>query len=255
EEVVDSDLHPFAPSALLQDGLGLCYGDQVACLSDHGSWQAAFVGIVGDPYGTWKQRLPQPRAGESYIDLTVFVEQGQGWRDRFCYPHSNKCPTSSCGNFCFNIDTRDKFCCSYHVVRVFSSDWSTHLREIDGSTIVINYETKQVLRRLSASPSHQEAFLQRMPVQRRYPEESVGRNYGRSGHREGPYGSRSQRELSRNRWSASRMPSDDSSIRSCRQEAPFSGGTFRGCPVGRNYTPGTMAVNPKAAISRFFIEN
>ncbi|EJK54222.1 hypothetical protein THAOC_26178 [Thalassiosira oceanica] len=50
EEVADSDLHPFAPSALLQDGLGLCCGDQVAVMSCDGHWQAAFVGIVGDPY-------------------------------------------------------------------------------------------------------------------------------------------------------------------------------------------------------------
>ncbi|EJK51961.1 hypothetical protein THAOC_28817, partial [Thalassiosira oceanica] len=247
EEVVETDLHPFAPSALLQDGLGLCCGDQVAVMSCDGHWQAAFVGIVGDPYRTWEQRLPQPRAGESYIDLTVFVEQGQGWLDRTRFGLSDKCPTSSCERYRFKNDTRDKFCCSYHVVRVFSSDWSTHLQEIDGSTIVINYETKQVLRRLSASPSHQEAFLQRMPVQRRYPEESGGRNYGHSGHRCGPYESRSQREPYRNRWSASRMPSDDSSQRSCRQESPrfaFSGGTFRGCPVGRNYTPASKSQKP-----------
>ncbi|EJK55246.1 hypothetical protein THAOC_25038, partial [Thalassiosira oceanica] len=120
-------------------------------------------------------------------------------------------------------------------------------KQIDGSTIVINYETKQVLRQLSASPSHQEAFLQRMPVQRRYPDDSGGRIYGHSGHRCGPYESRSQREPSLNRWSASRMPSDDSSHHSCRQESPrfaFSGGTFRGCPVGPNYKPASKSQKP-----------
>ncbi|EJK44820.1 hypothetical protein THAOC_36610 [Thalassiosira oceanica] len=142
---------------------------------------------------------------------------------------------------------RGNFCCSFEVVRLYQPEWDTFLREIDGATVAINRETKKVLRRLSTSPSQQEAFLQRMPVQRRYPEESVGRNYGRSGHRDGLYGSRSQREPSRNRWSASRMPSDDSSHVSCRQEAPrftFSGETFRGCPVGQNYKPAVKSQKP-----------
>jgi len=156
EEVADSDLRPFAPSALLQDGLGLCCGDQVARLSSNGYWQAAFVGIVGDPYGTWEQvTSPATSCRRVLYRPHGFRRTGTGLAGPSLLSISDKCPTSSCERYRFKNDTRDKFCCSYHVVRVFSSDWSTHLREIDGSTIVINYETKQILRRLSASPSRQ----------------------------------------------------------------------------------------------------
>ncbi|EJK64070.1 hypothetical protein THAOC_15231, partial [Thalassiosira oceanica] len=189
--------------------------------------------------------LPLPRRGnnpkitcipppnEPFIDITVSVADGQGISGRLL---DERQLLTDPRNW------RNNFCCSYDVVRVFRSELH-FLREIDGATVVINRETKEVLRRLSTSPSQQEAFLQRMPVQRRYPEESVGRKYGRSGHRDGLYGSRSQREQSRNRWSASRMPSDGSR----RQEAPrftFSGGTFRGCPVGPNYKPASKSQKP-----------
>ncbi|EJK54441.1 hypothetical protein THAOC_25929 [Thalassiosira oceanica] len=197
--------------------------------------------------------LPLPRRGnnpkitcipppnEPFIDITVSVADGQGISGRLL---DERQLLTDPRNW------RNNFCCSYDVVRVFRSELH-FLREIDGATVVINRETKEVLRRLSTSPSQQEAFLLRMPVQRRYPEESVGRNYGRSGHRDGLYGSRSQREPSRNQWSASRMPSDDSSNRSCRQEAPrftFSGGTFRGCPVGPNYKPASKSQKPVAEL-------
>ncbi|EJK45150.1 hypothetical protein THAOC_36250 [Thalassiosira oceanica] len=168
EEVVETDLHPFAPSALLQDGLGLCCGDQVAVMSCDGYWQAAFVGIVGDPYRTWEQRLPQPRAGESFVD----------------------CP------------------------RVPAT------------------------RKLSCSACQYSAGIPRSPVEGITVIPVIAAV---------PYESRSQREPSRNRWSASRMPSDDSSHRSCRQESPrfaFSGGTFRGCPVGPNYKPASKSQKP-----------
>ncbi|EJK48036.1 hypothetical protein THAOC_33204, partial [Thalassiosira oceanica] len=191
EEVADSDLRPFAPSALLQDGLGLCCGDQVARLSSNGYWQAAFVGIVGDPYGTWEQvTSPATSCRRVLYRPHGFRRTGTGLAGPSLLSISDKCPTIPAAS--------------------------------------------------------QEAFLQRMPVQRRYPEESAGRNYGRSGHRDGLYGSRSQREPSRNRWSASRMPSDDSSHNSCRQEAPrfMLRGMFHGCPVGLNYKPDSKSQKP-----------
>ncbi|EJK75052.1 hypothetical protein THAOC_03235 [Thalassiosira oceanica] len=210
---ISSDLSPLVPSPSIRERT---YGPD-----------------ADGTYSNWKQfSYPPPDA--PFIDITVSVADGQGMTgDRLELREFLADPRK----------WRDNFCCSFYVVRLYQPEWDTFLREIDGATVVINRETKEVLRRLSTSPSQQEAFLQRMPVQRRYPEESVGRNYGRSGHRDGLYGSRSQREPSRNRWSASRMPSDGS----CRQEAPrftFSGGTFRGCPVGPNYKPASKSQKP-----------
>mmetsp|Transcript_33622 Transcript_33622/g.75913 ORF Transcript_33622/g.75913 Transcript_33622/m.75913 type:complete len:858 (+) Transcript_33622:505-3078(+) len=210
---ISSDLSPLVPSPSIRERT---YGPD-----------------ADGTYSNWKQfSYPPPDA--PFIDITVSVADGQGMTgDRLELREFLADPRK----------WRDNFCCSFYVVRLYQPEWDTFLREIDGATVVINRETKEVLRRLSTSPSQQEAFLQRMPVQRRYPEESVGRNCGRSGRRDGLYGSRSQREPSRNRWSASRMPSDGS----CRQEAPrftFSGGTFRGCPVGPNYKPASKSQKP-----------
>ncbi|EJK71103.1 hypothetical protein THAOC_07489 [Thalassiosira oceanica] len=194
--------------------------------------------VGGPPNRKWKV-VSYPPPDAPFIDITVSVADGQGttgslFDERRLITDPRK--------------WRDNFCCSFEVVRLYQPEWHTYLREIDGATVVINRETKQVLHRLSASPSQQEEFLRRMPQQRR-PEGSFGRVYGRTGphRRDGFYGDRSQRESSRDRWTTSRVSSDDSSNLSYRQEAPrstFSGGTFQGRPVGLNYKSASKSQRP-----------
>ena len=103
-----------------------------------------------------------PPPNEPFIDITVKVVEGQGIRGT---------RLDECEFINDPRNWRDNFCCSYEVVRVFQSDWGADLREIDGATIAINRESNKVLRRLSASPEQQDAFLHNMQRPQRYQEE------------------------------------------------------------------------------------
>ena len=211
------DLVGFDPAQFRKEGLGLYNGDQIAVLF-YGRWVAAFVGIIGDPHHAWARMLMSPDVdfemdgkltdlprtpeirrhipssvksiqvvdrrdwkftcypppNEPFIDVTVIVREGRGITGTLI---DERELLNDPRNW------RENFCCSYEVVRVYQSQWSTHLREIDGATIVINRESKGVLRRLSTSPSQQDAFLRRMPQQRQCLEGSFDREFGRRGPR------------------------------------------------------------------------
>lgn len=186
EAVDHRDLERFPRPLLKQDRLGLYHGDQVAVLF-RGCWTAGFVGITGDPHNAWptmfsapervydeqwnETLIPQP--DEPFIDVTFQVADGLGstWS-----PQGQRLPKLVTDP----RRSREYFCCSYKVARVYQSQWRYYLAQIDGATVIKNRESNEVLHRLLSTPSRVEDFIHEMQHPQRHPEETFdGRCFGR----------------------------------------------------------------------------
>ncbi|EJK63408.1 hypothetical protein THAOC_15930 [Thalassiosira oceanica] len=186
EAVDHRDLERFPRPLLKEDRLGLYHGDQVAVLF-RGCWTAGFVGITGDPHNAWptmfsapervydeqwnETLIPQP--DEPFIDVTFQVADGLGstWS-----PQGQRLPKLVTDP----RRSREYFCCSYKVARVYQSQWRYYLAQIDGATVIKNRESNEVLHRLLSTPSRVEDFIHEMQHPQRHPEETFdGRCFGR----------------------------------------------------------------------------